>query len=120
VVAYDVPKAEYTISQAEVAELVGLFDGVIERLRDLEKRVNPDMGGSVEPGPLTLGLIDEVDIYLIEEVFRDNVVPGEPSWRQADPYQAAQLELNRKIEALEAGRKGARAARKLAKRGGRQ
>jgi hypothetical protein len=69
-------KAERTISQAEVAELVALFDGVISRLKEFEKRGDPDTGGSVEIGALALDVIDPVEIEIMEEHFRDCWVPG--------------------------------------------
>jgi len=106
------PKAEHTISQAEVAELVALFDGVVSRLRGFEERGDPDTGGSVERGPLNLDVIDGVEIEMMETHFRDCWVPGGETRRLATLAREEKLRLDREHRSRLAHEQGKRGGRK--------
>lgn len=106
------PKAEHAISQAEVAALVALFDGVVSRLREFEVRGNPDAGGTVEAGPLTLDVVDGVEIEMMETHFRDCWVPGGETRRLATTAREEQLRLDREHRLRLAHERGKRGGRK--------
>jgi hypothetical protein len=60
------------ITQAQMADVIARFAGVVTALRDFEDRSDPDNGGSVEAGELRLDapvLAEDIDI--LEESFRD-------------------------------------------------
>jgi len=115
------PKAEHTISQAEVAELVALFDGIVSRLKKFEVRGNPDTGGTVEAGPLALDVVDGVEIEMMETHFRDCWVPGGDTRRLAGVLRKAQLKMARTQKTPGVLReKRLRSAREEGKRGGRK
>jgi hypothetical protein len=69
------------ISQAELADVVSMFSGVITRLRDFERRI--DLGASIAGGELRLDApIVGVYIDSFEDDFRQTFISSPPSLRQ--------------------------------------
>jgi hypothetical protein len=120
------PRGDHPISQAEIAELIAMFDGVVARLRDFDKRGNPDTGGSIEAGPLTLDIVDSVEIEMMEAHFRDCWVPGQLNISRDLLERVSRIEaLNRGhrldgVVVSSAPKKAPKRSRKPAKRGGRK
>ncbi len=72
--------AKREITQAEIAGLVALFDSVVEHLQNLGKRSDPDRGGTVQPGRLSLEIVLPENIESLKDAFRKFV----PEYRQRE------------------------------------